>query len=126
MFMKTLFALGASLLVAGTTVYGSAVTITTPAELAKKQEVLSTKIVASYSKHQDLSGVLRRLEEQQKRMKKSIHDPEISNMIDFLQLCLENIKDISMQPRTRHTTERIADLGASINEGSRYIVRKLN
>jgi len=126
MFTKTLFSLGTALLMSTAALQASAITINNPVELAKKQEILSQKIAASYSEHKDISQVLHRLEEQQIRLKKTIHDPEISNMIDFLQLCLENIKSISLQPRSLSNTEKIADLGASINEGSRYIVQKLN
>jgi hypothetical protein len=126
MFIKTLFSLGTALLISPAAVQASAITINDPIDLAKKQEMLSTKIATGYSEHKDISQVLHQLEEQQIRLKKSIHDPEITNMIDFLQLCLRNIKNINQQPHTLRNTEKIADLGASINEGSRYIVQKLN
>ena len=126
MIKKTLATLGSALLATTLFSHASVAAGSDAIELAKKQEQLSIKIATSYAEHKDISQVLHRLEDQQLRLKRSIHDPEISNMIDFLQLCLENISDISLQPRSDKNLERIADLGASINEGSRYIVRKLN
>jgi len=124
---KTFFRLAGFVWLAGTlSAVASAVSITDPVDLARTQEILSKKIVTGYSRRQDISQVLHRLEEQQNRLKNSIHDPEISNMIDFLQLCLENIKNLSHKPRSKVNAEKIADLGASINEASRYIVRKLD
>jgi hypothetical protein len=105
--------------------HASAISFSNPADIARKQERLSQEIAAAYAQHKDLSGVIRRLEEQQSRLKNSIHDPEISNLLDFLQLCLENIKTISTKPRTSANREMIADLGSSIGEGSRYIINKL-
>ncbi len=103
----------------------SATTITTQADLAKQQEVLSQKIVTAYAQHKDISQVINRLEMQQNRLKDSIHDPEISNLLDFLQLCLRNIKTLNTQPHSAQNTQAVADLSTSIREGSRYIARSL-
>ena len=96
-----------------------------PVDIAKKQEILSQKIVSAYAKNRDIFSVIHRLEEQQNRLKNSVHDPEISNLLNFLQLCLNNLKTISAQPKTPKNKRLVADLGTSLGEGSRYIAQSL-
>jgi hypothetical protein len=125
MFKKSIRRLSVAALVMGAGLQASAVTINNPVDLAKKQEILSQKIVLAYAQNKDISQVINRLEEQQSRLKDSIHDPEISNLLDFLQLCLKNIKTISAKPYSLDRSKLVADMGTSISEGSRYIVKTL-
>jgi len=124
MLRKIIYSLSFAALMSGG-LQANAVTISNPVDLAKKQELLSQKIIVAYAQRKDITGVINRLEEQQNRLKDSIHDPEITNLLDFLQLCLKNIKTISAKPRTIDNNQLISDLGTSISEGSRYIARTL-
>jgi hypothetical protein len=125
MFTKFTYHLSVAALITTAGLHANTITITSPIDLAKKQELLSQKIVVAYAQNKDISQVINRLEEQQLRLKDSIHDPEISNLLDFLQLCLKNIKTISAKPHSLDRKELVADLGTSIGEGSRYIVQTL-
>jgi hypothetical protein len=125
MFTKSTRRLSIAALVMSAGLHASAVSISNPIDLAKKQALLSQKIVVAYAQNKDISQVINRLEEQQNRLKDSIHDPEISNLLDFLQLCLKNIKTISAKPYSLDRNELVADMGTSISEGSRYIVKTL-
>jgi len=123
--IKFIYSLSLAALISTIGLQASATSITTKVDLAKDQEVLSKKIVVAYAQRKDISQVINRLEMQQSRLKDSIHDPEISNLLDFLQLCLHNIKTINAAPRSAKTNQEIADLGTSISEGSRYIAQTL-
>jgi len=126
MFIKHLYKMGFVTLIATASIHASALAGTDPVDLAKKQEILSQKIITAYAQHKDVSPVIHRLEMQQNRLKNSIHDPEINNLLDFLQLCLNNIKTVSTKPHTSRNKQVIADLGTSISEGSRYIAHNLH
>ena len=125
MSTKGTFRFGFAALMMGVGFQANASTTANPVDLAKEQEALSKKIVAAYSQKQDISGVIERLEQRQLELKDNIHDPEISNLLDFLQLCLDNIRQISAEPHSIDRRELLADLSSSIGEGSRYIARAL-
>ena len=125
MFMKKTYRMSVVALMMTVGLHASALAAVDPVDVAKQQEVLSQKIISAYAERRDISSVIRRLEEQQNRLKNSVHDPEISNLLDFLQMCLNNIKTISTQPKTAENKRLIADLGTSIGEGSHYIAQTL-
>ena len=125
MFMKKTFQMSLVTLMMTVGLHASALASVDPVDVAKKQEILSQKIISAYAERRDISSVIHRLEEQQHRLKSSVHDPEISNLLDFLQLCLNNLKTISTQPKTAENKRLIADLGTSIGEGSHYIAQTL-
>ena len=125
MFMKKTYQMSLVTLMMTFGLHASALANVDPVDVAKKQEILSQKIISAYAERRDISGVIHRLEEQQNRLKNSVHDPEISNLLDFLQLCLNNIKTISTKPKTVENKRLIADLGTSIREGNHYIAQTL-
>jgi len=103
---------------------GSA-SFSSPADLAKEQEILSRKLISSYARHKDISDTLEIIKDRQERLKSKINDPEIENLLNFLNICLKNIESISSKPYSHSNVQRIADLGNQINEGSRYILDTL-
>ncbi len=100
-------------------------TSVSPAELAKEQESLSKKIVLNYAKKKDISRTLDSIEHKQEMLKHKVNDPEIKNLLSFLNLCLNDIKRLSSKPYNHNNMQRIADLSNSIGEGSRYIAKEL-
>ena len=125
MSRKNFYRTGLITLLATAGINAGVLTHTEPVDLARQQEALSQKVITAYAKHQDISQVIYNLKEKQNRLKGAIHDPEILNLLNFLEECLDRIHDISKKPHFDGSTQVVADLGASISEGSRYIVRSL-
>jgi len=95
--------------------------------IASKQETLSCTISKAY-KRQDSSSLLsaiKTLESGQKQLKSQISNPEISNLLVYLNLCLKDLKTIVKKPYSSKNAQRVTELSASISEGSRYIVASL-
>jgi hypothetical protein len=97
----------------------------TTASLAKQQELLSQKLIAGYTGHRDISGTIDTLEEKQNKLNSGVKDPEIKNLLKFMNICIKNIKHISNKPYSHSNRQRIADLSISIGEGSRYILNNI-
>jgi hypothetical protein len=93
--------------------------------IAQENEQLSQKLAVAYIHNKDVAKTIERLEDQQDKLKGAVHDPEINNLLNFLQLCLENIKKASTEPHSAENAELISDLSGSIREGSRYITLAL-
>ena len=95
--------------------------------LAKNQQVLSTKIVQAYGKADksvNIASTIMALEAGQIKLKKiSLRNSEIDNLFVFLTICLDEMKALVKKPYTAENAQLVADLGASIAEGSRYIAK---
>ena len=112
-----------------------AVTLSTTSALAKnteqltalagKQQVLSTQITEAYRKHDksvNMMTTIKALEAGQNKLKKyAIHNSEIDNLFVFLTICLTEMKVLIKKPFSAENAQLVADLGASISEGSHYI-----
>ena len=112
-----------------------AVTLSTTSALAKnteeltalagKQQVLSTQITEAYRKHDksvNMMTTIKALEAGQNKLKKyAIHNSEIDNLFVFLTICLTEMKVLVKKPFSAENAQLVADLGASISEGSHYI-----
>ena len=95
--------------------------------LASIQEAASQNIIKAYKKD-DTGSVLaslRVLESGHKSLESKISNPEIKNLLVYLNLCIKNLKDVVKKPHTPQNAQKVADLSASISEGSHYIVAKL-
>ncbi len=95
--------------------------------LAGNQEVLSTKLVKAYSKHDksvNMMTTIKALEAGQVKLKKiAVRNSEIDNLFVFLTICLDEMKILIKKPYSSENAQLVADLGASISEGSRYIAK---
>ena len=95
--------------------------------LAGKQQMLSTKVVKAYSKHDKSVNIMRTikaLEAGQVKLKKiAVRNSEINNLFVFLTICLDEMKVLVKKPYSAENAQLVADLGASISEGSRYIAK---
>jgi len=95
--------------------------------LAGKQQMLSTKIVKAYSQNRksvNMMTAIKALEAGQVKLKKiSVRNSEIDNLFVFLTICLNEMKVLVKKPYSSENAQLVADLGASISEGSRYIAK---
>lgn len=95
--------------------------------LAGKQQVLSTKIVKAYNQNNksvNMMTTIKALEAGQLKLKKiAIRNSEIDNLFVFLTICLDEMKVLVKKPYSSENAQLVADLGASISEGSRYIAK---
>lgn len=96
-------------------------------KLASKQEVLSQNITKAYKKQDKSSmvAIIKRLESGQSALKTHIHNPEISNMIVFLNMCIKDLKQTLKAPYNAANTEKVVELSSSISEGSHYIAMSI-
>ena len=95
--------------------------------LVKKQEALSRSIVNAYAK-QDSSSALASLKiliSEQNKLKAQINNPEMSNLLVYLSLCLKDLEEIVKKPYASHNVQKVADLSASLSEGNHYIMASL-
>ena len=95
--------------------------------LVGDQQVLSAKIVKAYgqkSKSVNMMTTIKALEAGQVKLKKiAVRNAEISNLFVFLAICLDEMKVLVKKPYSTENAQLVADLSASISEGSRYIAK---
>ena len=96
-------------------------------KLANKQEALSRSIVNAYTKHDSSSALasLKILISGQNKLKSQISNPEISNLLVYLSLCLKDLEKIVKKPYASQNVQKVADLSASLSEGNHYIMASL-
>ncbi len=92
--------------------------------LAKKQEIMSKHIEADYKK-QGLMSTIKNLEIGQNQLKKDIHNPEVKNLIRFLDMCVNDLKVLAKKPYSKQNAQRVSELGESLREGHHYVLLAL-
>jgi len=95
--------------------------------LASKQETLSYSIGSAYKKQDNHSvlAAIRTFKSGQKKLKTQINNPEISNLLVYLNLCLKDLEKVVKKPYSLQNAQKVAELTASISEGSHYIAVSL-
>ena len=95
--------------------------------LAKKQESLSQSIVTAYTKHDSSSALasLRIFISRHNKLKAQINNPEMSNLLVYLSLCLKDLEEIVKKPYASKNVQKVADLSDSLSEGNHYIIASL-
>ena len=95
--------------------------------LAGKQQLLSTKVVKAYSKDDksvNMMTTIKALEAGHVKLKKiAVRNSDIDNLLVFLTICLDEMKVLVKKPYSAENAQLVADLSASISEGSRYIAK---
>ena len=104
-------------------------------DIAGKQRMLSQRVakdylyvgekVAVYKAKKQLSVSLKRMEDTHKILVDSINDPEIKNLLSFVELSMEDFKATANEPFTLDNAQLIIDLSESMLEGSQYVVDSL-
>ena len=97
-------------------------------KLASKQEVLSQNIIKAYKKQDNGSSalaVIAVLESEHTKLKSNIRNAEIDNLLIYLNICLGDLKKVLQKPYSSQNAQLVADLSASLSEGSHYIGQSL-
>jgi len=92
------------------------------------QQILSSSLLASYHKHEKhtaLTTKIKSLRSGYATLKSGIHDPEIDNLLVFLDICLDELNAAVKKPYSSENAQIVADLGASISEGNIYVSKVL-
>ena len=104
-------------------------------DIAGKQRMLSQRIAKDYlyagkkvavskaSKQQKAS--ISEMISAHKVLVDSINDPEIKNLLSFVELSIEDFKTTANEPFTLDNAQLIIDLSESMLEGSQYVVNSL-
>lgn len=103
--------------------------------IAGKQRMLSQRIAKDYlyvGKKIAISKANRQLKKSMKeflsahkKLLLSIHNPEIKNLLDFVELSSDDFKDIASQDFNLDNAQLILDLSESMLEGSQYVFDSL-
>ena len=103
--------------------------------IAGNQRMLSQRIAKDYlyigkgvakeKASRELKKSLKEFENGIKVLKKDINDPEIRNLIDFVKMSTDELKDIVKKPFNLNNAQLLLDLSESMLEGSQYIVDSL-
>ena len=101
---------------------GSSATLAqSPAKLAQNEAEISRQIFHNYLSGSDTQQELNRLHRIQKELRSSSKNPDITNMLADLDLCIVRLQSALHKAPSPATIGRVHDLTASIQEGSRYI-----
>lgn len=95
--------------------------------LASKQEALSQDIGKVY-RMQDgssLRTMIKSIKSGQKILRARVDNPELRNLLTYLNVCLNELEKVAQRPYTSMNAEKVLELSHSLSEGSRYIVASL-
>jgi hypothetical protein len=102
--------------------FSTALQAQSPLQLAKTEQQLSRKLLAAYLNGSRTDPIFQDLRQVQQELKGSLRDPEIRNLLTFLDLCIEELRPSLRRPVTPANIEIVSDLTTSIAEGSRFIL----
>ena len=104
-------------------------------DTAGRQRMLSQRIVKDYlyignkvavsKADKQLKASLGEFSTANQKLMTSINDPEIQNLLTFVQMSFDEFNDLSKQPFSLDTAQLALDLSESILEGSQYVVDSL-
>jgi len=92
--------------------------------IAKDYMYVGEKVATSKAKKQ-LKTSLEEMKKAHKTLVESINDPEIKNLLAFVEMSSEDFEAISKEPYSLDNAQLILDLSESMLEGSQYVVTSL-
>ncbi len=98
----------------------------TPIEAARETPQITEQIFSDYLSGYDTHSIVAHLRNTQELLKRSIHDEELSNLLQYLDLCINDLRRAIIQPATDANTRHINDLLHAITEGSHFIADTLS
>jgi len=104
-------------------------------DVAGKQRMLSQRIAKDYlyvgrkvavsKASKQLKASLKEMSDTHQILVNSINDPEIKNLLSFVELSIEDFKATANEPFNLDNAQLIIDLSESMLEGSQYVVDSL-
>jgi hypothetical protein len=101
-------------------------------DLAGRQRMLSQRIAKDYlyigknvvsdKATKQLNESIRRFRKNQGELSEMIDDPDIENLLDFVNINLDELEKVIKRPFTIDNAQLVMDLSESMLEGSQYIV----
>jgi hypothetical protein len=73
----------------------------------------------------EMKKALKLFEERQKKLEEAFTDPKIKNLMTFIRMNLEEMKETLKEPYSRDNAEVLIDLGEAISEGEQKIASQL-
>jgi len=103
--------------------------------IAGKQRMLSQRIAKDYlylgkkiatdKARKELEVSLKEFHANQKKLSEMINDPEIKNLLAFVNMSLQELEGIVKKPFSLDNAQLVLDLSESMLEGSQYVVDSL-
>jgi hypothetical protein len=104
--------------------------------IAGKQRMLSQRIAKDYlyigqkvatdKAKKQLKESLKEFRDNQAKLAEMINDPEIKNLLEFVNMSLAELEEIVKKPYSLDNAQLVLDLSESMLEGSQYVVDSLN
>jgi len=101
-------------------------------DIAGRQRMLSQRIAKDYlymgkniafdKAQKQLKESLREFRKNQGELSEMINDPELKNLIDFVNMSLDELEKVIKKPFSLDNAQLVLDLSESMLEGSQYIV----
>jgi DNA repair ATPase RecN len=101
-------------------------------DLAGRQRMLSQRIAKDYlymgkniafdKARKQLNESLREFRRNQGELSEMINDPELKNLMDFVNMSLDELEKVIKKPFSLDNAQLVLDLSESMLEGSQYIV----
>jgi hypothetical protein len=129
MMLRKIIAISLFAIALGTTIlFAKSTTEVELLNILGKQQKLSSSLLSSYKKHEKHSTMITQIKTLKSGyavLKSSIHNSEIDNLLVFLDICLDELYVTVKKPYSLENAQIVADLGASISEGNRYVSKAL-
>ena len=93
----------------------------TPIEAARNTPQITQQVFSGYLSGYDIHSVIAHLRHTQELLKHSVHDEELSNLLNYLDLCINDLRQAVTRPATDANARHISDLLSAITEGNRFI-----
>ncbi len=108
------------------TVSLTALNAQTPIEAARNTPQITQKLFRGYLNGHDTHTVISRLCHTQEMLKHAIHDKKLNNLLSYLDLCINDLRQAVTRPATDANIRHINDLLGAISEGNRFIIHALS
>ena len=109
-------------LILGLTLGLGAINAQTPIEAAQSTPEITQQIFSDYLSGYDTHSVLQHLHHTQELLRDSVHNPELNNLLDYLDVCLKDLDRSVSRPATEANAHHVDDLLKAITEGNLYII----
>jgi hypothetical protein len=97
----------------------------TPIEAAASTPEITQQVFSDYLSGYNTHNIVSHLRNTQAMLKGSVHDAELRNLLDYLDVCLKDLDQSVTKPATEANARHVDELLRAITEGNRYITDTL-